>query len=465
MGRAVLRRAGAHLAPTAGAEAAASPAERTWNNGDVRAPRAIAESDYPHADSLQPELTPAEAEHFRRHGWLIKRAFTSAELLVPFVEQIWERAQEHGIRRDAPATHVDAGERWSNTPAERPGHGSNVEVLSADSRWWWGDIGHDPAFMAATCRHPSILRMVESLLGGPIKLPTRNRGIYTVWPQSEPELSLGPHVDSQSEELLATTIFGDVTASDGGFTFWPGSHTSMWYVTPNFQYEIHHLCCEFHNSQCEVGPYRYASDEEINWVQNDSFGDRMAKIRADTTPLIFTGGCGDTLFWHARLVHSTGVNYGTNVRVAAISDFRRAWPSSRLEWMVETDAGLTMRVKGHAEGGDTVGEASQRVRDGDIRSILPSLMWHHDVLEIADAHQPTNRDMWTEWNLGKEPPRGDIVVVDPWWVTYKMHPGWGERAGGAGSAPPPPQPPRELAGMLSKGAVLRDGEWWIDPSE
>ena len=84
------------------------------------------------------------------------------------------------------------------------------------------------------------------------------------------------------------------------------------------------------------------------------------------------------LQWHARLVHSSGVNFGRNVRVAAIMDFRRCWPSSQLEWMVRTaDGHLTMRVKGHEEGGETVGEASAAVRE-DAR-ILPSLMWHHDV--------------------------------------------------------------------------------------
>jgi hypothetical protein len=59
----------------------------------------------------------------------------------------------------------------------------------------------------------------------------------------------------------------------GGFTLWPGSHASMW---------------------C-------ASDEEINWVENDEFGPRMDKIRAETQPLIFTGDIGDTVFVSTQL--------------------------------------------------------------------------------------------------------------------------------------------------------------------
>ena len=40
--------------------------------------------------------------------------------------------------------------------------------------------------------------------------------MYTLWPQSSPERSMGPHVDSQSEELLATTYLGPVGIEDGG---------------------------------------------------------------------------------------------------------------------------------------------------------------------------------------------------------------------------------------------------------
>jgi hypothetical protein len=39
-----------------------------------------------------------------------------------------------------------------------------------------------------------------------------------------------------------------------------------------------------------------ASDEEINWVQNEEFGERMDKIKAETQPLLFTGDIGDTIF-------------------------------------------------------------------------------------------------------------------------------------------------------------------------
>lgn len=177
-----LERVAAHLLPAAPAAAQSREAPfdqgTPWNNGELLAPRAItAITDYPAADEHRPELTKDEIEHFKRTGYVIKRGLIPAARLQPFVERLWDRAPEC-VDRDRPATWVDPD--WPNTPSDRPGHGSNLEVLSGDSRWWWGEIGHDPAFMDATCRHPNVLRTVEALLGGPIKLPTRNRGLYTV---------------------------------------------------------------------------------------------------------------------------------------------------------------------------------------------------------------------------------------------------------------------------------------------
>ena len=127
-------------------------------------------------------------------------------------------------------------------------------------------------------------------------------------------------------------------------------------------------------------------------------------------------GTGCILQWHARLVHSSGVNFGHNVRMAAIMDFRRSWPSSQLEWMVRTREGhLTMRVKGREEYGEPVGQASARVRDDDVQSILPSLMWHHDV----------RRQLYTAKSLVDEKPlflvAALLVVSFCLLVLYETH--------------------------------------------
>lgn len=124
--------------------------------------------------------------------------------------------------------------------------------------------------------------------------------------------------------------------------------------------------------------------------------------------------------------------------------------------MVKTpDGGLTMRVKGYEEGGAAVAASAQHVRQAAVQSILPYLMYHHDVLEIDDRHRPTHddaSDMFDEWNLGRFEPTGDVVPMPPWWERFHVYPKC--TVGG-------PRPPRDLALLLSKGAVLRDSEWQI----
>jgi hypothetical protein len=323
--RSVLQRTAGHIEHAAAATP--TPAPR-WafgddlfeerDNGGVLAPRPIVDGvDCPASGAPDAALTPAEAAHFRAHGWVLRRKLIPPEQLEPFVERLWAIAPPR-VQRGDPASWVDASERWDNSP---PGyHGTMLQYFGADSRsgasrasgggqWWLGDIGTDPAFLHATSRHPRALRMVESLLGANLKLPSRLRGIYTVWPQSQPAYSLGPHVDSQSEELLTTTYLGTVTEHDAPFTIWPGTHAPMW----------------------------AASTEQNNWRPDETPGpDGQTKFdsarswaRAEVQPLSFTGEIGDTLFWHARLLHCTGVHTGGNVRIAAIQDYRRAWPCSR----------------------------------------------------------------------------------------------------------------------------------------
>ena len=81
------------------------------------------------------------------------------------------------------------------------------------------------------------------------------------------------------------------------------------------------------------------------------------------------------------MCHSDGRQ--PQVRIATISDFRRAWESERLEWMVRLpDGSLTMRIEGHTEGGEAVTSAAERVKPCNVEAVLPCLMWHHDVLEV-----------------------------------------------------------------------------------
>ena len=97
--------------------------------------------------------------------------------------------------------------------------------------------------------------------------------MYTLWPRSGAEpggaeeagATLGPHIDTETENLLAVAYLSEVGPSGGNFVVWPGSHLIM-----------------------------YAGfEEEINPVLHSSFGERMRRVRAEITPLEFCGGPGD----------------------------------------------------------------------------------------------------------------------------------------------------------------------------
>ena len=158
------------------------------------------------------------------------------------------------------------------------GHGRDLIHLTPNSQWRWHGLGHDPDFVADSSAHPSVLKLVEvrfqeknldfllknlnfrfknldfiiknlhfiikqALLGGPVKRPRRNRGIYSIFPRDQtrdrptststfdspadqeapPEAQLNPHADMQPFEMGGATYFSKVGARSGGFTIWPGS--------------------------------------------------------------------------------------------------------------------------------------------------------------------------------------------------------------------------------------------------
>lgn len=144
-----LRRALAHLRPSTVAGApplsddqlgAAADRER-W--GEHLAPRPIGPADG--GQSTGAELSAAEAEHFRRTGWLIKRGLVPACELEPWVDRFWKQGNivQPGVAaRGDPASYVDPAERWQID--QGLGHGHNLLHRGADSKLWVGEWGHDP---------------------------------------------------------------------------------------------------------------------------------------------------------------------------------------------------------------------------------------------------------------------------------------------------------------------------------
>jgi hypothetical protein len=209
-------------------------------------------------------LSPAEAAFFKTNGYIVKRGLIPAADLAPFVDLFWERCAPPCLDRDQPATWVDPQERagWGPPPsfgveierttgaslrrdptpsAPRPELGSIPGVNRPYPAGYrhgsikWTAIGGDQAFNDATSAHPNVLRMVHALIGGPVKRPHRNRGLYPNFPRSaghgpssEGGKGLGPHIDTMPAELLGFTYMTDVHANSGGTTIWPTSPQRLW---------------------------------------------------------------------------------------------------------------------------------------------------------------------------------------------------------------------------------------------
>ncbi len=376
------------------------------------------ELDPPGADRIG--LTSAEAEQFREQGFVIKRGLIPAGDFAAAIELWWRQppVTAAGMRRDDPGTWVSPGRHWphdnrwglvnnwmGNSPwpgqdDERPGAnvGDRVGRLPykltrdrAEDVWRWHGIGHDPAFVAMTSAHPRMLHMVELLLGGPVKRPRRNRGIYALFPRdpTEPGSRLGPHIDDNPVEMIAVMILEDIGPRSGGFTLFPGSARAL-YPT---------------------------SAQALNWVLTDRSEAAMDGIKAGVQPLEFTGKAGDVLFCHALTVHSAGFHEGRRIRMAAILDFNRVRQRGHLRW---TAAG---KHGGPRINADMDGVLSIAADTGDdpadgYREVTQQ--WISDSNEFVLDRSPPFDEMYREWNLGHRDATGHVVDEPPWWGKYDL---------------------------------------------
>ena len=368
----------------------------------------------------KPGLAPAEAEQFREFGFVIKRGLVDAKHFAPLIDFWWQQPPvvSAGVRRDDPATWISPGRNW---PAANrwglardwmgahpwPGPedaragaevGERVGRLPykltrdvANDVWRWHGIGHDSRFLEATTAHPSVLHMVELLLGGPVKRPHRSRGIYALFPKdaAEPPSRLGPHMDDNPTELIAAVILEDTQPENGGFTIYPGSAQAL-YPT---------------------------SAQALNWVATERSPAAMDHIKANVQPIEFTGKAGDVLFCHGWTVHSAGIHEGKRIRMAAFQDFNRVRQRGHLRWTAAGKHGGP-RINCDMDGILTIGADSGDDPADGLREV--TTQWLVDSNEFVRDRRPPFDDMFHEWNLGQRPVSAKVVDEPAWWEKYQL---------------------------------------------
>ena len=237
-----------------------------------------------------------------------------------------------------------------------------------------------------------MLQMIETLLGGPVKRPWRNRGLYAVFPRdrSGPKSKLGPHMDQSLTELQAVTYLDEVGPSAGGFTIYPTS-ARMLYPT---------------------------SRQAYNWTPTETSQEVMDHITANVEPIEFTGKAGDVLFCHGWTVHSAGIQESGKIRMAVIQDFYKARERGHMRWSAAGKNGGP-RINCDYDGtfvfpvDGTMDDPADGLREVTNQWIMDSNEY------VLDSRAPFD-DIFADWNLGRRPVEGNIINEPPWWRKYGL---------------------------------------------
>ena len=406
------------------------------------------DQDLPGAN--KPGLTKQEIEHFREFGYVIKRGLISPDTFSDIIDLWWQQPPvlAAGLKRDDPGSWKTPGRHWPqenrwglahNWMGHGPWPGPEDPRKGADTGervgrvpykltrdigndvWRWHGIGHDPEFVNVTSAHPAVLNMAELLMGGPVKRPWRNRGIYSIFPRDAdyPPTRLGPHMDQNMTEMMVVTYLDDVPPRGGGFTIYPTSAQRL-YPT---------------------------SEQAMNWLATDASRVAMDDIKAHVQPVEFCGKAGDVLFCHGLTVHSAGIHEGSGIRMAVIQDFNRVRARSHMRWTAAGKHGGP-RVNCDMDGIIAFPMDGDDDPEDGMREVTNQ--WIMDVNEFVLDKVPPGHELFHDWNIGQRPTRGHVIEEPAWWDRYDlpMLPTGDVPRGGGGT---PAVPLADIAEYIGQG--------------
>ena len=170
-----------------------------------------------------PTINRDEIECFKREKFLFKKGLIPTDVdLESIVNYVWQSVPNDVIRRNDASTWLDRPQdKWKpeyNTKFG-PMHGGNWKFRSPHG------FGSEAFISDKTTRHPSVMALVESMIGASVCSPTRVRGVYLILPKP-PEVNgrLGPHVDTSAAKLSAM-VFVPQRLLDVGDSRYDQAHT------------------------------------------------------------------------------------------------------------------------------------------------------------------------------------------------------------------------------------------------
>ena len=150
-------------------------------------------------------------------------------------------------------------------------------------------------------------------------------------------------------------------------------------------------------------------------------------------------------------MHSAGLHETDRMRLAVIQDFNKVRRRSHMRWTAAGKHGgprVQCDMDGYfrfpTDGDDDPADGLREVTN----------QWIMDSNEFVLSRDAPFEDMFHDWNLGREPVRGNVVDEPPWWRKYGLPP--------LPSATQPPGGGGMAAVPLSEIAAYEgDGVWRV----
>ena len=292
-------------------------------------------------------VSAAEARFFQINGFLVKRGLIDRGLTDDAMERVWEDFERSvPMAEGAPVVSRDEPDSWKSPQwgkmpppdASGPFEGRQ-RVVHSGHTVKMHEIGAADFLLRLGPNHTRVRGIAEALLDRDLKPSQRTRGVYGIFPSREPTPGrLGPHTDQVCQQLNACVYLDDVPPHNGGFTLYPGSHRIM--------HEAH--------------------ETEANWSPRPSYRDAIRKVAQQIRPVEFAAVAGTVIFWHGRMVHSSGIHTGNRIRWAVFADF--------------------------SQNRETLSPDEHRTC-GQFEWFKDTKLFRHDT--------PVSEDMWQNWNVAR----------------------------------------------------------------
>ena len=237
-------------------------------------------------------LSEDQRETFVRDGYLLIEDGIDAELIEEGRSLIWDAIPDDP---EDPAAWVGVGSRSPDVPADEPFTAINHRLhdyasdLVGDALRRPGGPGTQLAL-----RYPRELRISEHLDRRPVigHLDGYGPGFKR-------------HGQYSGFTIGGVVYYDQVPERGGGFTIWPGTH---WVAADYFT--DHAL------NTPGYGGSLPAIDDDGGWDRRRTIADQVRSKE-------LSGGPGTVILWHNKLVHGTGINQSSSIRMAGITRMSR----------------------------------------------------------------------------------------------------------------------------------------------